>query len=114
MALLVLSVGILGLAGTTGFVVRQTELSSVTTERAVVRESVVESLKTRDLADVTGGSRTEGDFQVVWRVTETNPLYKTVEVVTTGPGLESGGGGPPRLASAVSDTYTFRVVDLRP
>ena len=114
MALLLLSVGILGLAATTGFVVRQTELSAVTTERATVRQSVVESLQARDLPDVTGGSTTMGSFQVTWRVTETTSLYKTVEVVTTGPGLESGGGGPPRLASGVSDTYTFRLVDLRP
>lgn len=113
LALFVLTVGILGLAATTGFVVRQTELANVTTERAVARQSVVENLKARDLPDVTGGSTTVGRFQVSWRVTVTDPLFKEVQVVTTGPGLTSSDSGP-RLAAGVSDTYTFRIVDLRP
>lgn len=113
MAVLILTVGLLGLAGTTGFVVRQTRLADITTERAIARQSVVEQIRAQDLADVTAGTAIVGEFQVQWTITETDALYKTIEVVTSGPGLQTDGGAP-RLVSSVSDTFTFQMIDLRP
>lgn len=114
MAVLILSIGLLGLAATTGFVIRQTTLSDVTTERAMARQSVVERIRALDMADITAGSATIENFDVTWTITDSDTYYRTVEVVTVGPGLGSSGGGMPMLRSSVADTFTFQKVDMRP
>lgn len=108
-AVVVLAVGLLGLAATTGWVVRQTTLSQVTTDRAFALQSVVENIRATPWDEVSSSTRTVGDFDVSWTVTEDPPL-KTVEVVTYGPGLRSSGGFP-TLGPNVADTFEFGILD---
>lgn len=44
-AIIVLTIGVLGLAGTTMYLVRQTTLSELTTERSAALQSVIEELR---------------------------------------------------------------------
>lgn len=112
-AVLILSVGLLGLAATTGFVVQQNTLSEVATERAMARQSAIESIRARPFGTVADGSRTVGAFDLEWRVVDTGDDHKTVEVVTTGRGLRPDGDGPPVLAPDVRDTVTFHLVHIQ-
>lgn len=111
-ATLVLTFGVLALAGMTGFTVRLADLGSLTTERSMARYSVVEQIRAQDLANVTAGSTHVGRYTVEWRVLESGTLYKTVRVVTTGPGVRSVAGSTPRLQAALSDSIDFQMVDL--
>lgn len=110
-AVVVLAVGLLGLAATTGWVVRQTTLSEVTTDRSFALQTVVEELRATPFDDVDSGSREIGSFTVTWTV-ERDGDEMEVEVETSGPGLRSG-GGLPTLGPNVADTFTFRRVDTQ-
>ena len=113
-AVVILAVGLLGLAGTTGWVVRQTAFADATTERSAARQSVVESIRATPLDQVADGSRTVDQFTITWTVTASTADSKTIEVVTVGPGLGSGGGALPSMQDNISDTFTFQMIDLRP
>lgn len=108
LALILLTVSVLGLAGTTTWVVRQTTLGQVTSERTVALQSTIEQLRAMPYDSVMDGSSTEGQFAVRWFVT-TDSRSKRVELVTTGPGLTSSLAGPPQLAQSVADTFEYRV-----
>lgn len=107
-ALILLTVGVLGLAGTTIWVVRQTTLGEVTTERTVALQSVIERLRALPYDSVADGSTTEGQFDVAWTVTSES-RSKAIQLITTGPGLASGSSGPPQLKQSVADTFEYRV-----
>lgn len=109
-ALVILAVGVLGLAGTTALVVRQVTLADVTSERAVALQEVVERLKAADYESVGAGSATVGIFSASWTSTDLDGS-KLVEIVTVGPGLVSGNGGLPSLGNGVADTFVYRILE---
>ena len=107
-ALVVLTVGVLALAGATAVAVRQVILADVTTERAAALQSVVEMLRARPYDSLSAGSDTVGTFRATWTVSSTQ-RSTVLSIVTLGPGLESGSGGMPRLADQVRDTFVYRI-----
>lgn len=111
-ALVILAVGLLGLAATTGFVVRQTTLADATTERSTARQSVIESIRAQPFDTVAAGSRTVGRFTVSWDVVDSGDYHKTIELVTTGQGLRSNSSGLPSLGAGVADTVTFHLLEV--
>lgn len=113
-ALFVLTVGLLGLAASTAWLLRLTMFAGAVTDRTAVRQQVVESIRARPLDDIAAGSRTMGRFTVTWTVTETTDDFRTIEVVTDGPGLKSHGAGLPTMDRTVADTFYFQKIDLRP
>ena len=110
MAVVILAFGVLGLAGTTAFVVRQVTMSDLNTERSAAFQSVIERLRASPSAIGTG-SQTIGSFAVTWSVTDSTALSKTVRVITSGPGLSKDTTHSlPRLTSNVLDTFTMMVL----
>lgn len=109
-ALVILAVGVLGLAGTTALVVRQVTMADVATERAAALQSVVERLRAADFDSVGTGADTVGLFTAKW-TTDDLGRSKLVHIVTVGPGLQSGTGNLPHLADAVADTFVYRIID---
>jgi len=107
-ALIILTVGVLGLAGTTALAVRQVTLSDITTERAAALQSVIERLRSMDYDNITAGSDSIGHFAASWTVTA-GQRSVTVHIVTVGPGLSSG-SGMPGLKGQVADTFDYRIV----
>ena len=107
-ALIVFAIGMLGLAATTSFVVRQTTLSEVATERAAAVQEVVERLKATDYDQVADGTDNVGPFAVKWAVTQSN-RSKMVVITTTGPGLSSA-SGTPTLQGDVVEYFAYRIV----
>lgn len=112
-AIVILAFGVLGLAGTTAFVVRQITLADVNTERSAALQSVVEQIRATSFASVGTGSQTTGSYTVDWAVTDSTGQTKVVRVITTGPGLSKDTGAVvPMLTASVEDT--FNMILLRP
>jgi len=110
-AIVVLAVGVLGMAGTTAYIVRQITLADVMTERAVALQTVVEQLQSIPFASVGSGSDTVGMFAVTWTSASESAVSTLVTLVTTGPGLATSGGNPfPFLGPNVADTFEYRVI----
>ena len=109
-ALIILTVGVLGLASTTIYVVRQTTMAELATERSAALQTVVERLRASDYDALASGSDSVGRFDVEWRVATGN-RSKLVTVVTIGPGMASGGGtGMPTPSGSVADTFAYRIM----
>jgi len=109
LAMVVLAVGLLGTAGTTLLLVKQTTLADVATERAVALQSTIEGLRSIPFDSVSSGSDSIGAFEISWTVSQTNLRWKGVDIVTTGPGLQVGDGFP-TIGQSVLDTFSYRIV----
>lgn len=109
-AIVILTIGLLGLAGSTGYLVRTVTLGDLLTERTFASQTIIDRLQSLPYANVVDGADTIGVFAVAWDAEDDGPQSKILTVVTIGPGLSPGGMG--NLAPAVADTFVFRV--LRP
>ncbi|HKJ02453.1 MAG TPA: prepilin-type N-terminal cleavage/methylation domain-containing protein [Longimicrobiales bacterium] len=110
-AIVVLTAGVLALAGATAHVVREVTLADITTERALALQSVVEHVQATSFASVGSGSDTVGNFTLLWGSVAESPTSKLVTVVTSGPGLRTTGAGSfPSLGPQVVDSFAFRVI----
>lgn len=107
-AILILAVGVLGLAGTTAHITRQITLADLMTERSVAFQTTIDRLQSRPFDEVGTGQDSVGVYFVTWASTLDGPQSKIVTIVTLGPGLASG--APPRLNPQVADTFEFRVL----
>lgn len=107
-AILILAVGVLGLAGTTAHITRQITLADLMTERSVAFQTIIDRLQSLPYDDVGSGSDSVGVYVVRWASTPDGPQSKLVRIVTLGPGL--GSGTPPGLSPQVADTFDFRVL----
>jgi prepilin-type N-terminal cleavage/methylation domain-containing protein len=63
-AITVLAVGVLGLAGTTAYIVRQVTLADVMTERTAALQTVIERVQAMPFDSVSAGSDSVGSFAV--------------------------------------------------
>lgn len=110
-AIVILAVGVLGLGGTTAYIVRQVTLADIMTERSAALQSVVERLQAMTYDSVGTGSDSIGQFSVSWTTTDESAQSKLVSIVTTGPGLQTASGNPfPMLGQNVPDTFQYRVI----
>ena len=109
-AMIILTVGVLGLAGTTAFIVRQVTLSDLMTERAAAFQTVVDRLQSLPYDSVGSGSDSIGIFATTWTSVASGGQNKIVTIITTGPGMTSVAGGAPFNAPQVVDTFTFRIL----
>jgi len=109
-AVVILAVGLLGMAGTTILVVQQTTLAGVSTDRSAALQSTIERLRATPFDRVVAGTDSVGAYDVEWTVTP-GRRWKAVEIVTTGPGSKPSEQGFPRLAQSVPDTFTYRIIE---
>jgi prepilin-type N-terminal cleavage/methylation domain-containing protein len=107
-AMMVLTIGVLGLAGTTAYIVRQTTLGDLMTERSAAFQTVIDRLQSLPYDQVTSGSDVIGVFSITWTSTNDGPQNKVVEMITVGPGL--GGALVPTNDPVAVDTFTFRIL----
>lgn len=110
-ALVILAVGVLGLAAVTAFTVQNVTAAELDTERGQALQTVVEELRSMPFDSLKSGADTVGAFAVSWTVVDNNG-YATVNITTTGPGLAPGDGGAmPSISGQVSETFTYLVTD---
>ena len=114
-AVIVLAVGILGMAGTTAHIVRQVTYAEATSKRARALQSVIERVRAAGYDSVaygSDGSGTEaiGSFAVAWTSAASSARSVLVTIITTGPGLAPVSGSLPVMSNAVTDTFTYRLI----
>lgn len=115
-AVVILAVGILGLAGATSWAVRQVNVADLRTERATATQTVLERLRGVDFDEVRLGNMDPADsvdlgaFRVIWDTEEISHDLVEVDVYTVGPGYRNQNGGMPVLVSNKADTFTYRMV----
>jgi len=111
-ALTILTVGTLAMAGTTIYAVRSVTLADLATERTAARQSAMENLMALPFDSIASGTDSNGTFSMDWSVTDFGE-WKSINLITVGPGrvvpAESLPGG---MIGDVADTLTFTV--LRP
>lgn len=107
-AMLILTIGVLGLAGTTAYIVRQVTLGDLMTERSAAFQTIIDRLQSLPYDQVTNGTDTIGVFTITWTSTNSGPQNKIVRMITVGPGL--GGALVPQNDPQAVDTFTFRVL----
>ncbi len=106
--MVILAVGVLGLAGTTAYIARQVTLGDLMTERSVAMQTIVDRLQSLPYASVTSGADSIGIFRVTWMSVASGSQNKIVTIITRGPGLSRGAmptNDPQRV-----DTFTFRIL----
>lgn len=103
-AMLVLTVGILAMAATTGYVFNQINDAGHRTERAFAVQEVVETLRALPYEglDEAMGTWEVGAFVVEASVTDASTRLSRVRLVTTGPGYRPGAG---RVVNLTDTTY---------
>lgn len=108
-AMMVLSVGLLGLAAGTGWMIRTAHFGELETKRSAALQSAVEEV--RASGGPENGSGTFGDYTVEWVVGSTDALTAEVEFVVVGPGrVPAAEGGMPTASDSVADTFNLRIM----
>jgi prepilin-type N-terminal cleavage/methylation domain-containing protein len=107
-AILLLAIGVLGMAGTTTHIVRQITLADLMTERSVAFQTTIDRLQSLPYDSVVAGSDSVGIFALRWTVTPDGAQSKMVRIFTQGPGL--GSGTPPTNDPAKVDSFDFRIL----
>ena len=107
-AMVVLTYGLLGLAGTTMYFVREVTVAGLATERTVAVRSTMERARAMPFDTLGMGVDSIGEYELSWSTTAETSRTKIVRVIATGPGLVSSSSGPVVAAAAV-DTIDFRM-----
>jgi len=109
-AIMILAFGVLGLAGTTGLVIRQVTLGQMATERAAALQSAIEQLRSTAWESIADGSATVGNYDVTWWIDQDFSQSRVMKIETVGPGVNTSAGFPV-LRPNVSDTFTYRILN---
>lgn len=92
--MMILVVGVLAMASTTGFVSMQMQVAELRTDRSVVQQQTMERLRGVDFDNLATVAKadgiTVGDYTVWWRVDSLRWALKEVSVYTEGPGFHGG------------------------
>lgn len=109
-ATVVLSVGVLGMAAGTGWMIRSAGLTRIETNRAVTLQDGIETVRNISFASIASGSMTEGSYNVSWSVLSQSPNWKLVRFILVGPGRVPGSAGPnAAISPTVADTLEYRI-----
>lgn len=107
-ALVILTVGVLAMATTTGWVGLQVHAADVRTERNVAYQQVIESLRALNYDSVKdraySSAETIGAFKVWWEVDSLAWGLANVELYTEGPGWANG-----VRSTTARDTISVRI-----
>lgn len=107
-AIIILAIGVVGLAGTTAYIVRNVNYADLMTERGAAFQTVVDRIQSLPFDSVDAGSDSVGIFDVTWTSALSGPQNKIVTIITTGPGVS--GATFPVNDPQVVDTFQFRVL----
>ena len=101
-AMIVLAVGILAMAASTGYISAEIRNASWNTQRSMAREQIIEQLKATPFDSVlaTTAPQIVGRFSMTWQVLPVGATLKQVQLITSGPGYRMGQG----TRSTVIDT----------
>lgn len=107
-AIIILTIGVLGLAGSTAYIVRQITFSDLLTERSVAFQTVIDRLQSLPYDSVEDGDDSVGVFYIRWEVTPDGAQSKMVRLWTRGPGMANA--PVPTNNPLHIDSFDFRVL----
>ena len=107
-AIIILAVGVLGLAGSTAYIVRQITFSDLLTERSVAFQTIIDRLQSLPYDSVQNGDDSVGVFYIRWEVTPDGAQSKVVRLWTRGPGMANA--PVPTNNPLHIDSFDFRVL----
>ena len=109
-ALVILTVGLLSMAATTGYVATEVRAGDLRTERAAALQQVIENLKAMPFSSLASvdeaNAVTVGDFQFWWTVTQSG-LLADIEIYSKAVRALPGAAGHGAVAR---DTFSFSIV----
>jgi prepilin-type N-terminal cleavage/methylation domain-containing protein len=93
-AIVVLAVGMLAMAASTGYMSAEIRNSTFNTQRLMAREQIIERLRATPFDNVASSASvtTVGRFDLTWTVTFPNNNLKQVLVIAAGPAYRTGRG----------------------
>ena len=109
-AILILSVGVLGLAASTAHIVRQVTFADLITERSIAFQSVIDRLQSLPYDSVDTGADSVGVFALNWSTTPDGPQSKVVRIWTVGPGMGPNVNGVVTNNPMQRDSFDFRIL----
>ncbi len=111
-AMLILTVGLLAMAGATAYVIRATTLSELDTKRAAAYQAALEEIRAMPFEDVGSGNVSVGPITASWTAVPagaTAQSTKEITVLIVGPGRYVG--DPSVVYSPdVEETFTYRLI----
>lgn len=108
-AMLVLAIGLLGMAGGTGLIIRTVDLAELQTARGAALQSAVEEVRSTPWNDLQAGQGTYGDFTVAWAVQGSDSESILFRFRVVGPGPGGGSAGGPQIAPDAVSTLDYRI-----
>lgn len=107
-AMIILTVGMLAMAASSGYIAAEINNATWNTQRSMAREQIVEQLKATPFDSVltTTAPQQVGRYSMTWQVAQIGAALKQVQVVASGPGYRMGRG----TRSTVVDTIVVSVV----
>ncbi|MBI4544080.1 MAG: prepilin-type N-terminal cleavage/methylation domain-containing protein [Gemmatimonadetes bacterium] len=113
-ALVVLTISMLALASTLGFLLMQVRNADVRSERAAALQQVIETLRATPYDNLQDRLETApavvGSFQIWWSVSTTSRDLKRIALYTRGPAYLAGEG----WVRAAQDTFEVSIARGRP
>jgi prepilin-type N-terminal cleavage/methylation domain-containing protein len=110
-ALVILTIGILGMAGTTGYLATRVKHAGAATERAAAVQQVAERLRSLDFNNIETKVRGQAEFlgnvEVWWNVSSlgSSAKHKQVEVFTCGTDCRAKGGQVGHATTSIIEIY---------
>jgi prepilin-type N-terminal cleavage/methylation domain-containing protein len=109
-AMIVLAVGLLGMAGATALMIRTVGSAELRTERTMAVQTAIERIRSFEWNTHTSGSDTVGAYSVKWTSNLVGSNARRFTIVAVGPGIASGQGGAAMVTNTVADTVTYTVM----
>ena len=105
-ATMILTVGLLAMAASTGYISTNLRSSKFDTQRQHEKEMVIEKLRGSVYNTLAAGSQTVDKFSFTWTVSAPNINSTRVQLITSGPGVRLGRGSK----TTVVDTLYFDIM----
>lgn len=112
-AVIILAFGVLGMAGTTMYVVRQVTAADLETERSAALQSGLERIRAIPFDSLAAGSDSVGEYAISWEIVNQTKQAAEVDLITVGPGSAGSQGGMAKIRKDVTDTFTITVIRKR-
>jgi prepilin-type N-terminal cleavage/methylation domain-containing protein len=107
-AIIVLSVGMLAMAASTGYMSAEIRNSTFNTQRTMAREQIIEQLRATPFDNVvnSASATTVGRYSMTWTVTFPTNNLKQVLVIASGPAYRTGRGPRTNVVDTVFITLS--------
>ncbi len=106
-AMVILTVGLLGMAGGTGWMIRSVDVARIQTARAAAFQEAVERVRATPFAALAGGEEEFAGYRISWTVASPTRHSRRIDFVVVGPGRDDLSGGMPRISNESVQIFSY-------